>query len=590
MGDEMKNKKYYFVIFLFLMIIFPCIVLADKIEITGSVVRVRTGPGTDYDIIKQTSQGTILTLKSTNLATDEGGCSDNGWYNVTVDGQNGYVCSAYARVIETTIVIDPEAKSACEQELSAAGFPKQYWNGLCTLKVTHPNWVFNPINTGLDFKVAVEKESACGKNTINTSIKEYIDDSCPTTNLDSGYKPVSQKAVAYYLNPTNFFDETNIFMFESNLVNPDISDELYSSTTSTILRSFMITNLPTLPTAINTACREKGVNQVMVSSRIRQEIGTGQATSSTYKGQLLSCISGNYTERWGTKDPQDGASLDYYYNFFNVGVYDGSNGDAAYRAVLYAKRAGWGGTGNQVTDLTLAISGGIDFLKNNYILAGQDTIYFHKFNTHPISSNSLYVHQYMSNIAAPVSEASIAYSAYKSANMLNSPFIFNIPVYSNVDAVIENSANGVIPDDTPNTSNGMSVETIIITSGYKLSGTTITGIDAGSTLNDINNKLKANGASITSGSLEKTAGTGIVVKISNGTIEKEYTIVIKGDASGDGQINALDLLQIQKSILGSYKFNSAQKTASDTSGDGKVDALDLLQIQKNILGTYNIAQ
>lgn len=585
----MKNKKCYFVIFLFLMILFPCTVLADKIEITGSAVRVRTGPGTDYDIIKQTTQGTTLTLKTANLSPDQGGCSDNGWYNVTVDGQNGYVCSRYARLIETTIVIDPTAKSACEQELSAAGFPKQYWDGLCTLKVTHPNWIFNPINTGLDFKVAVEKESECGTNTISTSIKDYVDESCKTS-LDSGYKPVSQKAVAYYLNPTNFFDETNIFMFESNIINPNISDELYSSTTSTILRSFMITNLPTLPTAINTACREKGVNQVMVSSRIRQEIGTGQATSSTYKGELLSCISGNYTQRWGTTDPQDGASMDYYYNFFNVGVYDGSNGDAAYRAVLYAKRAGWGGTGDQVTDLTLAIGGGIDFLKNNYILAGQDTIYFHKFNTHPVNSAKLYVHQYMSNIAAPVSEASIAYNAYKSANMLNSPFIFNIPIYSNVDAVIENSANGAIPDDTPNSSNGMSVETILVTSGYKLSGTTITGIEIGSTLNDINNKLKANGATITSGSLDKAAGTGTIIKISNGSSEKEYTLVIKGDTSGDGKINALDLAQIQKSILGTYTLSGAYLAAGDTSGDGKVNALDLAQIQKSILGTYKISQ
>ncbi|MCH5167272.1 MAG: hypothetical protein J1F35_05200 [Erysipelotrichales bacterium] len=585
----MKNKKFIYFIFLFLIILIPGNVFADKIEITGNDVRVRTEPKTgESNIIVTAGHGDTFDLVSTALVADKGGCSA-GWYNVKASGKNGYVCSSYARIIETTVVVDPAAQSACEQELSKAGFPKQYWSGLCSLKLAHPNWTFNPINTGLDFKVAVEKESACKKNTISTSNQEYIDTSC-TGSFDSGYKAVSQKAVAYYLNPTNFFDEKNIFMFESNYVNKNVSDDLYASTSKSILGTFMVDNLPSLTTAINNACRTKEVNQVMISSRIRQEIGTGKATSNTYAGQLLSCISGNYTTRWGTVDPQDNLSMDYYYNFFNVGVNDGSNGDAAYKSVLYAKRHGWGGTGDQAKDLELAIGGGVDFLKNKYITVGQDTIYFQKFNTHPVNSSNLYVNQYMSNIAAPVSEASIAYNAYKFANMLNSPFIFNIPVYNNVDVVIENSPNGAVPDGSTNSSNGLSTETIIVSSGYKLSGTTITGIAVGSTLNDINNKLKANGASITSGSLNKTAGTGMVIKISNGSTEKEYTLVVKGDTSGDGVINALDLLQVQKSILGSYKFNSAQMSAGDPSGDGKLDALDLLQIQKHILGSYKITQ
>ncbi|MDE6292140.1 MAG: dockerin type I repeat-containing protein, partial [Bacilli bacterium] len=66
--------------------------------------------------------------------------------------------------------------------------------------------------------------------------------------------------------------------------------------------------------------------------------------------------------------------------------------------------------------------------------------------------------------------------------------------------------------------------------------------------------------------------------------------VIYGDVSGDGKVNALDLLQVQKSILGSYDLTKEQRRAGDTSGDGKVNALDLLQMQKSILGSYEKKQ
>ena len=82
----------------------------------------------------------------------------------------------------------------------------------------------------------------------------------------------------------------------------------------------------------------------------------------------------------------------------------------------------------------------------------------------------------------------------------------------------------------------------------------------------------------------------MTIKITNGIETKTYTLIVKGDTSGDGAINALDLLQVQKSILGSYKMSDSQKLSADTSNDGSINALDLLQIQKNILGSYKIEQ
>ncbi len=116
------------------------------------------------------------------------------------------------------------------------------------------------------------------------------------------------------------------------------------------------------------------------------------------------------------------------------------------------------------------------------------------------------------------------------------------------------------------------------------------GLEVGMTLNDINNKINALGGSLTGADLSVKAGTGMTIKVTNGIETKTYTLIVKGDTSGDGAINALDLLQVQKSILGSYKMSDSQKLSADTSNDGSINALDLLQIQKNILGSYKIEQ
>lgn len=583
------KRRFYVLFFMLFFVILPINAFADDLEITGSAVAIRTAPTTSgSQVLTRVNKGNTFALKSSTIVADQGknGDCDTGWYLINYDNKDAYVCSKYGKVL-TSVVASGEVKSACEQELRDKGFPQDYWDGICNIKAAHPNWNFNAVQTGLDFSVAVSREASCGKNTLVTDNPEFIDTTC-TKAHDTGYSHASQKAVAYYLNPLNFLDEKNIFMFESNYANITIPDNVYISIVNSRLANY-IKLLPTLGTAVNNGCKTNNVNQVMLSSRIIQELGsTGKATSGDFKGQLLSCISGAYTTRWGTTMP-DGRSMNNYYNFFNVGVSDGSNGDAAYRAVYYAANHGWGGTGDQPTDLTLAIGGGASFLKNKYMDQGQYTIYAQKFNVHPTSTSSLYVNQYMTNLKAPSSEASIAYNAYKNAGALGNNFDFFIPIYSNLDAAINNSPSGATGDEGTNTSNGLDIPTILVSVGYKVSSNKITGIEPGTSLDDFKAKINSLGGTVVSTS-SNVLGTGNVIKISNGSSTLDYVIVIKGDTSGDGVINALDLLQIQKNILGQYQLKDANLLAGDPSSDGKVDALDLLQIQKNILGQYKIAQ
>ena len=77
-----------------------------------------------------------------------------------------------------------------------------------------------------------------------------------------------------------------------------------------------------------------------------------------------------------------------------------------------------------------AIFGGAEFISDGYINAGQYTSYLKKFNVNPNSDYKIFNHQYMTNIAAPCSEAYSSYVSYKENNLLSLPLEFTIPIYN----------------------------------------------------------------------------------------------------------------------------------------------------------------
>uniref|UniRef100_UPI000A73EBA1 dockerin type I repeat-containing protein n=1 Tax=Clostridium sp. NkU-1 TaxID=1095009 RepID=UPI000A73EBA1 len=58
----------------------------------------------------------------------------------------------------------------------------------------------------------------------------------------------------------------------------------------------------------------------------------------------------------------------------------------------------------------------------------------------------------------------------------------------------------------------------------------------------------------------------------------------KGDINGDGKINSLDVLKLQRYLLNLETISEKGKLAADLNGDGKVNSQDLLLLQKKILG------
>ncbi len=87
-------------------------------------------------------------------------------------------------------------------------------------------------------------------------------------------------------------------------------------------------------------------------------------------------------------------------------------------------------------------------------------------------------------------------------------------------------------------------------------------------------------------------GTGSKIKIKeNGIVLREYKIVIYGDTTGDGKINSVDLLVLQRHILELQQLEDVfLKAAIINKTNKKPTSVDLLLIQRHILGLQYIAQ
>ena len=96
---------------------------------------------------------------------------------------------------------------------------------------------------------------------------------------------------------------------------------------------------------------------------------------------------------------------------------------------------------------------------------------------------------------------------------------------------------------------------------------------------------------------ESLVGTGSKIQIYANDQEEqqnlicEYEIIVYGDVTGDGKINSVDLLKLQRHILEIDKLETIYQKAGNINKNGKKpSSLDLLLIQRHILGLKIIEQ
>lgn len=118
----------------------------------------------------------------------------------------------------------------------------------------------------------------------------------------------------------------------------------------------------------------------------------------------------------------------------------------------------------------------------------------------------------------------------------------------------------------------------------------LTTINPKTTIADLNKNIETNGTikiyknnKEIANSNEKLA-TGMQVKITLNNQSQEYTIIVTGDANGDGEANIMDMLSVNKHRLNKVRLENEYYEAADTNKDGKVDIMDILQLNKYRLG------
>ena len=350
--------------------------------------------GTDAQkwIIKDVGNGyynIISKLSGTYLTVANGGTAN--CTNIEINSNNGQSSQRFkfnSTKPNYTINIDsnkyPGYKEAIEKLMAA-----------------HPTWNFEFLYTGLKFSDAVYGEySNHSANLVETTAGEWLCTKCGTHQYYPGWYGASDKAIAYYMDPRNFLNESNIFQFL------DVNEYNFDSVSLSGIQTYVNnTFLKTYAEDVNTACKNTNVNPYYVVSRLIQENGRGGSATS---------------------NGMNGGDGKLYYNPFNIGA----NGDDVIgNALKRAKAEGW-------DSMEKAIEGGIAFLKKNWLENYQNTLYQNRFDIDSTNGSALYAHQYMQNLLGAYSEAKTLKSCYDNSNKLDSYFTFIIPLYEGMSTTL----------------------------------------------------------------------------------------------------------------------------------------------------------
>ena len=118
--------------------------------------------------------------------------------------------------------------------------------------------------------------------------------------------------------------------------------------------------------------------------------------------------------------------------------------------------------------------------------------------------------------------------------------------------------------------------------GVTAGGSELTGFLPGTSVSSFSAAMKATvyradgGKEVDSGNV----GTGMIAKIGGSS----YTIVVKGDANGDGAMSISDVVKLQSHVVGRSTLSGAYATAGDLNGDGKISITDVVQAAQIVVG------
>jgi len=382
--------------------------------------------------------GTVTRLSCNDVFTivDENYALVNGnYYHKIKYGNNliGYISAKYTNPILTNTLSVAETE-AYKSTLREKGFPESYLDYLVLLHAKYPNWEFQASITNLNFNDVIENEIG-GKSLIYyTYGEEYrskeeesydaLTDTYHRHPTETNWWYAGREAIAYYLDPRIYLNESYIYVFE--VLSYDPLNHTRDSIVNMLSNSFLPKQDTNYADHIMNAASMYQISPIHLASRIIQEQGVDGSIASS---------GGEFTYN---EILEDGSVKEHtysgYYNLFNIGAYSSTTLNSPSVVGLVKARGGVNQTdtsyGKPWDSIEKSIRGGAQFLAESYISQGQDTLYYQKWDISP-TSNTRYTHQYMQNITAPVTETLTTYQSYKKiSNFFDQRLTFKIPVFN----------------------------------------------------------------------------------------------------------------------------------------------------------------
>lgn len=494
----------------------PSAYAAQSAVIRGTNVNVRAAASTSSQLVTSLGNNTAVSILNQTTGSD-----GKIWYQISAGGASGYVRSDLVSTQSVAYTTDANFEAYLAQQ----GFPESYKSGLRSLHAQHPTWIFNAVQTGLDWNTAVAYELQGTSSLVETGSKSSWKSTDAgkfdwTTSTWPGFDGAtwvgaSQEIVAYFMDPRNFLDDSYVFQFAAHDYNSEIqtidglrsmlkgtflegqvaidaSSPLYAaaaaaqglSASTNTMSGHTVTDA-SIGTATQTGSGESllgyegpgatgaaNVSDAAQASAATTTItagnvlegtdsmstsvmpgsggpGTGSAAMGTTNAMnmMSSAVTVSYADiimeaaeqskvspyvlaamiiqEQGTKGSSGSISgATGYYNFFNVGAYAANGMTAVERGLWYAAQSG--SYNRPWNTPEKAIVGGALFYAQNYLAAGQNTLYLKRFN---VQGSNMFKHQYMTNTAGAAEEGKSLGKAYNDT-MRAGVLVFNIPVYN----------------------------------------------------------------------------------------------------------------------------------------------------------------
>lgn len=548
--------------------------------INGTYVRMRSTPSSSGSKVLEFPKDAIISLLSREVYVGSG--CDAGWYHVSYNGQTGYVCKEYVSV---------------RNSLSSYGRP---WNTPKKSIVGGAEYIYKNYIASGQYNSYLKKFNV-NPNSSSPFAHQYM------TNLQA---PASEASISYSSYTNNGLMDLPL-VFEIPIFN----------------------NMPA--STYNASIKNTGIEEMWnIEDYDFENYLNGQGFPDTYKTKLR--VLHKRHPNWVFK------SLNTTYDFAyaaerqrTVGAMPNNSGqcwgdansvesgwcipsyDAAAffmdpRNFLIEKYILQFESLNYSDNQTEAV---VQSILNNTAMAGISALDNQSFA-------SIFVEAGKTNNVSPVYLASLARQESGNGTGFGArgePFDYNgihydgnLYNYFNIGASSSESnpvlaglvfASGGVTSNAGGTSSsgssnsgGTSSDSYVGMLGGVSSGSFLKGYETGTTAGGIKAKVNgqanvvitdANGQVLGDGAV---IGTGARITISDGSSTYTYTLVIKGDLNGDGNINSADLLRVRQYLIGSTSLNDSFKEAADVNKDGVLNSADLLRVRQQLLGTFKIVQ